>query len=182
MVQRPRPDREKIKNNFRVVEVGAHNPELIARVIEIDLTTFSEPTWSRYTAGLMLRHGRTYLLMEEELIIGTCQVVRSWERPAEAVLFSMAIRPGYRNRGLGTFFLENVLEMLRKTGSRSVVLEVDPSKRAAIKVYTQKFGFHHVCELADEYGPGHHRIQMRLVLTDEVRAVVSLEQHSAPAK
>jgi ribosomal-protein-alanine N-acetyltransferase len=185
MVQRPRPDREKIESNFRVVEVGAHDPDLIARVIEIDLTTFSEPTWSRYTAGLMLRHGRTYLLMEEELIIGTCQVVRSWERPSEAVLFSMAIRPGYRNRGLGSYFLESVLEMLRKAGARSVVLEVDPHKRAAIKVYTEKFGFQRVCELADEYGPGHHRVQMRLVLSGEVREVVSLDlalPASPPAK
>ena len=134
--------------------------------------TFSEPTWSRYTAGLMLRHGLTYLLLEGapgegELLLGNCQVIRSWDRPREAVLFSMAIRPGYRNRGLGTRFLSGVLDRLRAAGFRSVVLEVSPSNKAAMRVYTHKFGFHKVADLRDEYGAGQHRVQMRLLLQNE---------------
>jgi len=167
MLERPISDKTELEHGFKVVEVGAHDPDLIAKVIEIDLTTFSEPTWSRYTAGLMLRHGRTFLLMEGGVIVGTCQVIRSWDRPSEAVLFSMAIRPGYRNRGVGTLFLRGVLESLRSSGVRSVVLEVDPSNRAAMKVYTEKFGFHPVSELEDEYGPGQHRLQMRKLLQDD---------------
>jgi len=168
MLERPISDPIELEHAFRVAEVGLHDPDLIAKVIEIDLTTFSEPTWSRYTAGLMLRHGRTFLLMEGELIVGTCQVIRSWDRPSEAVLFSMAIRPGYRNRGVGTLFLNGVLEALRNTGARSVVLEVDPTNRPAMKVYTEKFGFRRVAELADEYGPGQHRVQMRKLLQEEI--------------
>ncbi len=173
MLERPSCDLPGDSESFQVVEVGAHDPSLIEKVIEIDLTTFSEPTWSHYTAGLMLRHGRTFLLKEGELIIGTCQTIRSWERPGEAALFAMAIRPGYRNRGLGTFFLRRVLDMLRASGLRSVVLEVDPSNRPAIKVYTEKFGFHRVCDLRDEYGRGHHRVQMRLTLQEDELAPIA---------
>ncbi len=173
MLERPSCDLTGDGESFRVVEVGAHDPSLIEKVIEIDLTTFSEPTWSHYTAGLMLRHGRTFLLKDGELIIGTCQTIRSWERPGEAALFAMAIRPGYRNRGLGTFFLRRVLDMLRASGLRSVVLEVDPSNRPAIKVYTEKFGFRRVCDLRDEYGRGHHRVQMRLTLQQDVLAPIA---------
>ena len=159
---------------IRVREVVDHDAELIKVVQDIDLLTFSEPTWSRYTMGLMLRHGRTFLLEMEGVVIGTCQVIRSFDRPGEAALFSMAIRPGYRNQGLGTCFLRGVIDRIRAAGFRSVVLEVDPGNLAAMHVYRTKFGFHEVGLLRGEYGPGHDRMQMRLVLEDRLGEVTKL--------
>ncbi len=159
---------------IRVREVVDHNADLIKIVQDIDLLTFSEPTWSRYTMGLMLRHGRTFLLETEGVPIGTCQVIRSFERSGEAVLFSMAVRPGYRNQGLGTFFLRGVIERVKASGFRSVVLEVDPANQAAMHVYRSKLGFHEVGLLRGEYGPGHDRVQMRLVLEDRLGEVTPL--------
>ena len=149
---------------IRVIEVVEHDPTLINTMVDIDLMTFSEPTWSRYTAGLMLRHGRTFLLFSEQTPIGTCQCMRSWEDPTQAVLFSMAIRPGWRGQGLGTFFLQEVLDALATAGCKSVVLEVDPRSAWAIRLYEEKFGFEQVAECEDEYGPGHSRVHMRLDL------------------
>ena len=176
MLERPHLDLADAAEIFRVVEVGAHDSSLIDKIIEIDLTTFSEPTWSHYTAGLMLRPGRTFLVKEGELLIGTCQASRAWGPPNAADLFASATRPGYRNRGLGPFFLSGVPDILRSSGCRSVVLEVDPTNRPAIKVYTEKFGFQRVCELRDEYGPGRHRIQMRLMLHEYLRPVAEFPQ------
>ncbi len=147
----------------QVREVTSHEPDLIAKVLEIDLMTFSEPTFSRYTAGLLLRHGRTFLLLVDGQVVGTAQCLRSWDRPQEAVLFCMAIRPGWRGRGLGAFFLQRILEALARSGLRSVVLEVEPGNRKAVRLY-QEMGFRTVARCAEEYGPGHDRLHLRLDL------------------
>ena len=150
-----------------VEEIREHKPHLISAIVEIDLMTFSEVTWSRYTAGLMLRHGRTFLLKADGAIIGTCQLLRSWTVPGEAVLFSMSIRPGWRGRGLGTFFLEEVTKALVASDIEALVLEVDPRNKAAIRLYENKFGFtrEQICQ--EEYGKGQDRLHMRKVLAKE---------------
>ena len=127
---------------IQVSEISEHDPSLISTLVDIDLMTFSEPTWSRYTAGLMLRHGRSYVLFADEVPIGTCQCIRSWESPWEVVL-----------------------KALENSGARSVVLEVDPKSTAAIRLYEEKFGFTAVAECIGEYGPGHDRVHMRRPLT-----------------
>ena len=149
--------------DITVEEVREHNPQLISAVVEIDLMTFSEVTWSRYTAGLMLRHGRTFLLRADGAIIGTCQLLRSWAEPSEAVLFSMSIRPGWRGRGLGTYFLDEVTQALIASNIQALVLEVDPRNEAAIRLYEKKFGFirEQICQ--EEYGKGQDRLHMRKV-------------------
>ncbi len=147
--------------SIRTVEVAHHDPTLIKTVVDIDLMTYSEQTFSRYTAGLMLRHGRTFLLTAEEVPIGTCQCIRSWERPTEAMMFSMAIRPGWRGRGLGTRFLTGVLDALRRQGIRSVTLMVAAGNKAGMAIYRRSFGFEVVQELPNEFGNGEVQLLMR---------------------
>lgn len=144
-----------------VVEVKEHDPSLIPSVVEIDLMTFSEPTWSRFTAGLMLRHGRTFLLQANGAIIGTSQLLRSWSNLQEAVLFSMSIRPGWRGHGLGTFFLDEIAKVLVQAQVTSLVLEVDPENTAAIELYEKKFGFERQGICKQEYGDGQDRLHLR---------------------
>jgi ribosomal-protein-alanine N-acetyltransferase len=160
--------------DVEVVEVETHTPELIAKVMEIDLLTFSAPTWSRYTAGLMLRHGRTFLLKVDGALIGTCQCLRSWDRPKEAALFSMTIRPGWRGQGLGSIFLEAVITALAESDIKSVVIEVDPNNPVALRLYQSRFGFEFVRDCKDEYGEGHHRIHLRRYISPKtVRSEIS---------
>lgn len=149
--------------HITVDEVVEHDPALIQAIVDIDLMTFSEVTWSRFTAGLMLRHGRTFLLRADGTIIGTCQLLKAWNTPDEAVLFSMSIRPGWRGRGLGTFFLQEVSASLRENGVASLVLEVDPKNEAAIRLYEEKFSFTREVLCPGEYGPGQDRLRMRRV-------------------
>jgi len=150
--------------DVRCNEVTAPDPTLIRTITEIDLLTFSEPTFSRYTAGLLLRHGRTFLLQAEDLVIGTCQCLRSWAAPEEAVLFCMALRPGWRGQGLGRYFVTQVLQGLAASGIESVVLEVDPADRRAIHLYEEIFGFSTFAQVEDQYGRGKGKVHMRLTL------------------
>ncbi|MCB9745551.1 MAG: GNAT family N-acetyltransferase [Alphaproteobacteria bacterium] len=152
-------------------EVTGYQPDLTKTILEIDLMTFSEPTWSRATADLVLRHGRTWLLKADTWVIGTCHCLRSWERPSEVVLFSMAIRPGWRGRGLGTRFFQGVLDDLKRTGIRAVTLEVESHRRAAVHVYETRFGFEVVgprevpTVQRNRYAPP-DKLEMRLELAD----------------
>jgi ribosomal protein S18 acetylase RimI-like enzyme len=165
-----------------VTEVKSHDPSLIASVVEIDLMTFSEPTWSRYTAGLMLRHGRTFLLQADGAIIGTSQLLRSWAHINEAVLFSMSIRPGWRGRGLGTFFLSEVAAVLAESQVTSLVLEVDPKNTAAIELYEKKFGFERQGICKQEYGEGQDRLHLRKAIEPAQTATIKVDLDPIPVK
>ena len=155
-------------------EVKEHDPDLIKTVVDIDLMTWSEQTFSRYTAALMLRHGRTFLLLADEVPIGTCQVIRSWDRPTEAVLFSVSIRPGWRGRGLGTRFLTDVFDALEASGMRSVVLSVDASNDHGRSIYERRFGFTRVGLLHNEYGKRTDEVMLRKILAPALGEVVPL--------
>ena len=90
---------------LEVQEVDRHDPLLIPVLNELDLLTYSEGTFSRYTLGALLRYGRIFTITADALVIGACHCLRSFEDPSEVVIFNMALRPGWRGHGLGTRFL-----------------------------------------------------------------------------
>jgi len=122
---------------FRIVveEVQAVTPDLVQTLIDIDLQTFAESTFSHYTAAAFLTNGRVFLLRADDKVIGTCVCMRCWDRPYEATIMSMGIRPGWRGRGLGQRFVAGVMDKLRARGLRSLSLLVGKENRRAIKVY-----------------------------------------------
>ncbi len=135
--------------SIAVEEVTRVDPEYVRTLVEIDLQTFAESTFSPYTAAAFLQNGRVFLLRADEAVIGTCVCMRAWERPSEAMILSMGIRPGWRGRGLGQRFVTLVLGRLRARGIRSVSLLVGADNRRAIKVY-EDVGFTRVgCALRD---------------------------------
>lgn len=152
-----------------VHEVGAHDPSLIPVLTDLDLLTYSEPTFSRYTLGAILRFGRVFTITADDLVIGACHCMRSFEDANEAVLFNMALRPGWRGHGLGTRFLLGVLQCLKRGGFATVSLLVAASNHRAISVYRTKFGFQHIASFPNEYNNEQEYLLMRLDLTVEVR-------------
>jgi len=151
---------------IRIEEVSDFRQELTRTLIEIDLQTFSESTFSHYTAAAFLRSGRVFLLRADDAVIGTCVCIRSWERPADVLLLSMGIRPGWRGRGLGQRFVEGVLGKLRLRGMRSVTLLLSKGNRRAARVYTE-VGFELVDELPEDPLTGESLYVMRCKLRDE---------------
>ncbi len=166
---------------IRCIEVRDPKPAQIQQITEIDRLTFSEQTFSRYTAGLLLHHGRTFLLQAEDLVIGTCQCLRSWKNPKEAALFCMALRPGWLGQGLGRYFVDQVLQALSTGGIQSVVLEVDPADRRAIHLYEEVFGFKAYDRVEDQYGRGKGKVHLRLELAQELEEPTLEVLHSLTA-
>jgi len=151
---------------IRVDEADGPTDELVRVLIDIDLQTFSESTFSTYTAAAFLRQGRVYLLRADESVIGTCVLIRCWDRPNEVMVLSMGIRPGWRGRGLGQRFLQGVLERLKAQGIRAVTLMVGDDDRRAIKVY-EDVGFQQVQTALSDSRTGETLLMMRLQLQED---------------
>jgi ribosomal protein S18 acetylase RimI-like enzyme len=151
---------------IRVEEAEGLSEELIRVLLEIDLQTFSEATFSTYTAAVLLRQGRAMLLRADGVVIGTCVLIRCWDRPNEVMLLSMGIRPGWRGRGLGQRFLGAVMDRLRTMGIRAVSLLVGADNPRAIKVY-EDVGFSVVETTLDDQRTGEVFLMLRCVLQDD---------------
>lgn len=158
--------------DLEVHEIREVDAALVPVLTELDLLTYSEPTFSRFTLGLMLRHGRVFTITADTMVIGACHCVRDFEDPDEVVIFNMALRPGWRGHGLGTRFLYRILERLQALGAKSVVLQVSATNQRAIAVYRTKFGFEHVATHHNEYNNGTEYLVMRLDLSRPLPDVV----------
>ena len=157
---------------IEIEEADRLDSALIRTLIEIDLQTFAEPTFSPYTAAAFLQSGRVFLLRADEAVIGTCVCMRAWERPGEANILSMGIRPGWRGRGLGQRFMALVLERLDVKGMRSASLLVGADNRRAIKVYSD-VGFEVVRTVDGDPRTGSQLVLMRkqLQVSEEARLI-----------
>ena len=150
---------------IRVTQAEKFEPELVRTLIDIDLQTFSESTYSEFTAAAFLRDGAVFLLWADGVIIGSCVCFRCWERPNEAKLLAMGIRPGWRGRGLGQRFVKGVLEKLRNRGLRSVVLTVPEDNRRALRVY-EEVGFEVYEKSEEDSRTGEVSMYLRCKLSD----------------
>lgn len=151
---------------IRLDEVIDVTAELVQTLIEIDLQTFTESTFSPYTAAAFLKAGRVFLLRADQQVIGTCVCLRSWEKAYEATILSMGIRPGWRGQGLGQHFVQEVLDRLRAKGMRSCSLLVGRENRRAIKLY-EDVGFEPIGQREVDAQNQDVLILLRCALTDE---------------
>ncbi len=161
---------------IRVDEAGAMTPDLVRAILEIDLQTFAEGTFTSYTAAVFLQHGRVFLLRADDVVIGTCVLMRTWEDPDEATVLAMGIRPGWRGRGLGQRFVAGVLQRLLRSGVRRVTLMVASDNRRALRVY-RDVGFSQVAER--EADPRTH--DTLIVLRADLASLDSRVPSSIPA-
>ncbi len=148
----------------RVQEVDEVREDVVRTVIEIDLQTFSESTFSHYTAAAFLRNGRVFLLNADDVTIGTCVCMRVWDRPSEVNILSMGLRPGWRGRGLGHRFLVGVMNKLQARGLRAVNLMVGEDNPRAIRLY-EETGFERIGSEIGDPRTGERFLIMRAQLS-----------------
>lgn len=151
---------------IRVDEVARPTPSLVRTLIDIDLQTFAEATYSSYTALVLLQTGRVFVLRADDVIIGTCVCYRSWQSADDITLLAMGIRPGWRGRGLGQRFVSGVLDKLRESGVRSVTLLVGADNERAIRTYSD-VGFVAEAQIIADPQSGDELRTMRCALTQK---------------
>jgi ribosomal protein S18 acetylase RimI-like enzyme len=156
---------------IRVDEVNEITQGAVRTLIDIDLQTFSEPTFSHYTAASFLQSGHVYTLTVDSGVIGTCVFMRCWDRPGDANLLSMGILPGFRGQGLGQRFLLEVLDQLRECALMGVTLMVADDNRRARKVYSDA-GFVETGVRYEDPRTNEGFIQLRVQLTEPLLAAL----------
>lgn len=153
------------------VEPG--DPGAVRWLVEVDLQTFTENTWSEQTAMVVARHGAVFLLRADGQVIGTCACVRDLADPRAVVLVSMGLVPGWRGKGLGQWLLMAVLEALHAEGFSAVVLHVGSRNRRAVQVY-EDVGFR-VTEMGELDADGDRLLVLRAELAGVVAGLAARE-------
>lgn len=166
--------------HIQVKEVTEVDADLIQTVIEIDHQTFSESTFSHYSAMALLRSGLVFLLCADDNVIGTCVFIRNWQRPNECSVLAMSIRPGWRGRGLGQLFVNEIVGKLRNRACHSISLLVGERNKRAIRVY-EDVGFVMSGDGPRDPRSGEKYLFMRMFLHDEsqVIALPGTEPHDS---
>lgn len=134
----------------------------VRQVAEIERLSYSLP-WSAFTFRSLFRRSNTVLLVAEEdkSITGYAAL---WLAVDEAELGNLAVRPGWRGRGIGRTLLRHVLEAAAARGARAVFLEVRESNAVARRLY-EASGFRVVGSRPDYYAsPREDALVMRLSL------------------
>lgn len=127
---------------FRVERAPRGDLEVADLLVEIDLQSFVEPTYGRYTAAALADAGEVYLLRatpegapERGGIVGVSVCFRRWQDPEHAQILTIGIRPGWRGRGLGQRFVGWILDALRRDGLRAASILVGADNVRAVRIY-----------------------------------------------
>ncbi len=134
-------------------------------VYEINVNSFTTDAWSMDSLRreFKLPYSRKYVLETEGSMVGYAIL---WLIKEEAFIMTFAIHPGYRGRGVGRWFLSELLEKLRGE-ARVVQLDVRKSNLQAIKLY-RSLGFKIVRERPKFYSDGETALVMELELSKEL--------------
>ncbi len=112
--------------------------ELVPQVAALERQTFSEP-WSEQSllqAAEDVRY-RYLVCLEERRVVGYAGLLLASE---EGQVTNVAVCPGERGQGVGTWLMQALKEEAGKQGAELLFLEVRAGNRAAQHVY-EKVGF-----------------------------------------
>jgi ribosomal protein S18 acetylase RimI-like enzyme len=152
--------------SFRVLK--GFDASLINKLKKLEVDNLGqEASINQWQLPVIIRYGK-FIVAEDEHgdIIGVCEMLRQWEQPQHAFIHSFYIEEAYRHRGVGKNLLENVIDILKKDGFKSVQLTADPGNKPALNLYC-RFGFEKKMLEIGEYGDGHDRFLMELVFDGE---------------
>lgn len=113
--------------------------EDIDQVLEIEHASFATP-WSReaFYNELNMNKFAVYIVLEvDQKVVGYCGV---WVVIDEAHVTNIAILPEYRGRKFGEALMQNLFDVARAMGAKSMTLEVRVTNYVAQSMY-RKFGF-----------------------------------------
>jgi ribosomal protein S18 acetylase RimI-like enzyme len=97
-------------------------------------------------------------------VVGWCvALVRRHPRLRSGRLYTLAVAPAHRGRGVAKRLARHLLDEMNLRGVRNVYLEVRTENQPAVTLY-RRLGFHTNRNLDHYYGPDTHGLSMRLTL------------------
>ncbi|NPA42082.1 MAG: ribosomal protein S18-alanine N-acetyltransferase [Aquificae bacterium] len=143
------------------LKVREMTEEDIPEVYRINLRSFTTDAWSKESIEreFKLPYSLRFVLEDGEKVVGYAIL---WLIKEEAFIMTFAIDPEYRNRGLGKFFLKELINRL-KDKTKLLQLDVRKTNLPAIRLY-RSLGFKVVRERRKFYSDGESALVMELEL------------------
>lgn len=117
------------------IETTEVTPEFIKDICEIEQESFPEPYPSYILAAMARETPETFLVaISKSKVVG---YVLTSLNENEGHLLSIAVRKGFRKRGIGSRLMAEIFQVLRSKGIRRIRLEVRRSNREARRFYEQ---------------------------------------------
>ena len=132
-------------------------------IYAIELEAYPHP-WTRGIFKDCLRVGYScWVYEQDDDIIGYCVFTLQGD---ESHILNLCVRTSYQGQGWGVKLLEHVLDIGRRRGVETMLLEVRPSNKAAICLY-KKAGFNEV-GMRREYYPDKSGREDALIMAMEL--------------
>ena len=126
--------------------------EYLDAITNLDKLCFSIP-WSKnlFESELASSLARYVLALDGESVVGSCGIQSV---AGEGSITNIAVHPAYRNQGIASALLEQIIDYARAQKLDFITLEVRESNINAINLYT-KYGFELVGSRKGYYADNH---------------------------
>ncbi len=140
----------------------------ITALVELENQVFDYSRISRRNFIRLLQSPAASILLakdSEEQLAGYA-VILTRRNSRYARIYSIAVAPAFRGRGVAKRLVNEVIEAQRQQGRHGLSLEVKLDNKQAIQLY-QSLGFETVDILVDYYDDGTDGLKMRLTFDPE---------------
>jgi len=148
-----------IIRELTVAETG-----LLEQAVALEQAAFGIGGMNAWFLVPFIRHGRVFVSLCGDEVVGVCEYMRDFWRTDHAYLFGLCVKEAWRRKGVGQRLLRESCLVLKAEGIESVSLTVHPGNVSAVRLY-ERMGFRRTAFREDEYGPGEHRWEYELELS-----------------
>lgn len=141
-----------------MLKIRLFQPEDFERVVAIERAAFAEDYAPLFVQLYEMSSDGFYVAEADGLVVG--YIVAALTEDREGRVFSLAVDPAFRKRGVAAALLERALELYRSEGIPAVRLEVRVDNAPAQALY-RRFGFEPVGRLPSYYSDGADALVMR---------------------
>lgn len=138
--------------------------DMLEDLVQFERGVYGASGFNEWMLPVFARYGYLFVMRDNQDIIGTAELMRSWQDPDIAYLAGFGVARDRQGRGFGTEFMKEIIDILRAEHIKSVVLTVDPTNEPAMTLYRRHFGFRQTAFARDEYGAGRDRVILELDL------------------
>ena len=135
--------------------------DLVEQLLRIEADSHGAGALSVFDLVAMLRHGRVYVAVEYDEVLGSVYFIRNFEDVDCAFLYSINIVNPQATQTLATNLLRISFADMKAFGIRSVEVNVDPTNVKALKVYREQLGFVASDSLQDELPDGREILMLQ---------------------
>ncbi|MBD5559572.1 MAG: GNAT family N-acetyltransferase [Clostridia bacterium] len=122
-------------------QIKERDYDLVEQLLKIDAAAYGDAALEIFDLVALLRHGRVYVAVEYDEVLGSVYFLRNFDDPDCAFLYSISIVDPEATPNLATSLLNIAFADMKSSGIKSVEVNVDPANYKALKTYRENLGF-----------------------------------------